>query len=93
MRFGTWNIRCLNRSGSNRELARCKLDLAGVQEFRREKEGTVRAGVREFFYCKGNKNHQFGIGVFVHHRIVQTVKRVEFVNDMLSCTAPKWPLM
>jgi len=41
MRFVTWNIRCLNRSGSlataSRELARCKLDLVGVQEFRREK--------------------------------------------------------
>jgi hypothetical protein len=35
MRFGTWNVRSLNRSGSlmtvARELARYKLDLVGVQ--------------------------------------------------------------
>jgi hypothetical protein len=36
MRFGTWNVRSLYRSGSlmtvARELARCKLDLVGVQQ-------------------------------------------------------------
>jgi hypothetical protein len=41
MRFGTWNIRSLYRSGSlmaaARELARYKLDLAGVQEVRWDK--------------------------------------------------------
>ena len=35
-RFGTWNVRSLYRAGSltaaARELARCKLDLVGVQE-------------------------------------------------------------
>jgi len=48
MRFGTWNVRSLYRSGSlttvNRELARYKLDLVGVQEVRWDKEGEVRAG-------------------------------------------------
>ena len=38
MRFGTWNVRSLYRSGSLttavRELARHKLDLVGIQEVR-----------------------------------------------------------
>jgi exonuclease III len=48
MRFGTWNVRSLYRSGSlmtvARELARYKFDLVGVQEVRWDKGGTVRAG-------------------------------------------------
>ena len=43
-----------------RELARYKLDLAGMQEVRWEKEGTVKAGVYSFFYGKGNENHLLG---------------------------------
>ena len=38
MRFGTWNVRSLYRADSHtaaaRELARCMLDLVGVQEVR-----------------------------------------------------------
>ena len=41
----------------------------------------VRTGDYNFFYEKGNKNHQLGKGFFVHHRIVSAVKRVEFVSD------------
>ena len=45
MRFSTWNVRSLYRSGSlttaAKELARCKLDLVGVQEVRRDEGCTV----------------------------------------------------
>jgi len=58
MRFGTWNIRSLYRSGSPitvaaRELARYELDLLGVQEVRWDKGGTVSAGDYTFLYGKG----------------------------------------
>jgi exonuclease III len=59
MRYGTWNVRSLYRSGSPmtvaRELARYKFDLVGVQEVRWDKGDTVRAGDFTFFYGKGNK--------------------------------------
>jgi hypothetical protein len=56
-------------TGAARGLARYKLDLVGVQEVRWDKEGTVKAGdyVSNFFYGKGNDNHQFGTEFFVHH--------------------------
>jgi exonuclease III len=48
MRFGTWNVRTLYRSGSLKavsgELAKYKLDLVGVQEVRWDKGGTEPAG-------------------------------------------------
>ena len=62
MRFGTRNVRSLYRAGSltaaARELARHELDLVGVHEVRWDKGGTVRAGYYNFFYGRGNENHQ-----------------------------------
>ena len=55
----------------------------GVQEVRCDKGGTVRAGDDIFFYGKGNKIHQLGTGLFVHHRILSAVKAVGFFSDRM----------
>jgi exonuclease III len=90
MIFGTWNVISHYRAGSlttaARKLARNKSDLVGAQEVRWDKGGTVRAGTYNFFYGKGNENHQLGKGFYVHHRIVSAVKTVEFVSDRVSYT-------
>jgi len=56
----------------------------GVQEVKWDKGGTVRAGNYNFFYGKGNENHQLGTEAYVHHRIVSAVRRLEFVSDRVS---------
>jgi len=88
MRFGTWNDRSLHGAGSLTaaagELARYKLDVAGVKEVRCDKRDIVRARDYNFFYGKGNKNHQLGKELFVHHRIVSGVKTVAFVSNRVS---------
>jgi hypothetical protein len=62
----------------SRELARCKLDLVGVQEVRWEGGDTELADKYTYFYGKGNENHELGTVSFVHKRIISAVKRVEF---------------
>jgi hypothetical protein len=50
-----------------------------LQEVMWDKEDTVRSGNYNFFYGKGNENHQLETGsVFVYHKIVSAVKREEF---------------
>ena len=44
----------------------------------------MNAGDYNFFYGKGNENHQLGTGFLVHRRLVSAVKRIEFVSDRLS---------
>jgi exonuclease III len=67
MRFGTWNVRSLYRSGLLKTVAResrkYNLDLVGVQEVRREKGGTERTEDYTFFYGKGNEDHQTNTGI------------------------------
>jgi hypothetical protein len=90
MRFVLWNVRSVYREGFlmivSRELARCKLDLVGVQEVSLQGCSTEPAGEYTFFYGKGNENHKLGTGLFVHKKIISAVKRVEFVSDRLSYT-------
>ena len=51
-----------------------------VQEVRWDEGDTVRAEDYNFFYGRGNENHQFGTWFFfVQHRIVSSVKTVEFL--------------
>ena len=72
------------RSGSlttvARELARYKRDLVGIQEVRWD---TVRGGDYIFFVWKRKQKSSIGYRIFVHHRIVSVVKRVEFVSDRM----------
>jgi exonuclease III len=59
MRFVTWNVRSIYRSGSLRavgeQISKSKLDLVGIQDVRWDGGGTERAGEYTFFYGKGNE--------------------------------------
>ena len=87
MRFGTWHVRRLYRSGSltvvARELARYKLDLVGVPEVRWDRGCTVRAGIIFLSMEKENIINREQV-FYVHHRILSAVKGVEFVSDRKS---------
>jgi hypothetical protein len=61
-RNGFVNYRAGSLKAAAGELARYKLDVVGVQEVRWDKGSTARAGDYDFFYEKGNENHQLGTG-------------------------------
>jgi hypothetical protein len=67
-----------------RELARCKLDLLGVQKVLWDKGNTVRAGDYSFFLWRRKRKSLIRTGYFVHHRIASAVKRVECVNCRMT---------
>jgi hypothetical protein len=49
--------------------------------------GGTKGALREedyIFYRKENENHQLGTGHFIRHRIVSTIKKVEFFNHRIS---------
>ena len=68
MRFRTWNVRSLHRSGSLKtvagELVKCRLQLMGVWEVRWYKDVTEPTEDYIFFYRTGNC-HQLQKGVLV----------------------------
>ena len=69
MRFSTWNVRSLDRSGAlttvARKLVRYILDLVGVQEVSQDKGDNVRAGDYTFFFCeKESENQQLETELF-----------------------------
>ena len=88
MRFGTWNFMSLYTAGSltaaDRELVKCNLYLACMQEVSWEKGSTVRSGDYNFFREKENENHHLWTGKFVHQRILSAVKRAEIVSHRMS---------
>ena len=100
MRFGTCNDRSLYRAGSltaaARELARYKLHLAGVQEGRWDKRGTLRAGDYNCFYGNGYENHELGTGFFLYTTresrgsgmLSYIVLRDRWCNIVLNMRAP-----
>ena len=80
-------MRSLYRSGSltavARKLARCKLDLVGVQEVRWDLGAWQEQGIIFFSTEKETKMVNWEQDFFVHHRIVSAVKWVEFVSDRM----------
>jgi hypothetical protein len=88
MKFGTWNVRNMNRAGLLKtvveEILKYKLYFVGVQEVRWDRGGTEPAGEYSFFYGKRNENHELGTDFFVNETIISAVTRVEFVSDRMS---------
>jgi exonuclease III len=62
MRFGTWNVMSLCKTGSLATVARkisdYKLDLVGVQEVRWDRRGIEPRGDSRSFRGKGNENYE-----------------------------------
>jgi len=89
LRFGTWNVGSLYRSGSlttiARELSRYKSYLVGVQGVRWGKVGHCKSRELYFFLWKRKRKSSNGDRIFLAQRIVRVAKRVEVVSDSMSC--------
>jgi hypothetical protein len=68
MKFGTWNVRSLYRTGSLmsavKEMSKYKLHLVGLQEVRWDRGDTEPAGECTFSCGKENENHMLGTGSY-----------------------------
>jgi hypothetical protein len=77
VRFGTWNVRSLNKSGSitavARDLTMYKLDLVGAQKVRWDTGGTLIFGV--IIVCTQKKNYQFGTGFLYPTELYQLLRQ------------------
>ena len=86
MKYRTWNVRSLPRSGSlttvAKELTRYKLNLVCVQEVRWDKGSTSTAGDYNLFYRKKRKSSTRDRN-FLHYRIASAVKRAEFFDGRM----------
>jgi hypothetical protein len=86
MRFGTWNV-SVYRFGSlmtvTRELARCSLDLVGIQGAMSDKAVLKEQSVIRFLLKRKWKS-SIRNRIFVHQKAVSAMKRVEFVSDRMS---------
>ena len=88
MKFGTWNVMSLYRAGYlillNSEIDKKRMDLI-VQEVNLEGNGTLESENYILFCGEGNANHQLETGFIVHRQIRSPVKKVEFINGLVSC--------
>jgi len=88
MRFVTWNVSRLYRTGSlkalSSELQKYKAVLVAVQNVRWNKGGSQPADDYTFFYGNGKASLHLRTGFFVHMGIISAVKMVEFIGDRIS---------
>jgi hypothetical protein len=90
MRFGTWNVKNAQRTGSLMtfaiEISKDKLDSVGVQEVKWERGGTKPACEYTFFYEREMRIMKWLQVLFTRNRMIPAVKRVVFVSDRMSYT-------
>jgi exonuclease III len=87
MKFGTWNVWSLYRTGSLKavasELAKCKLDPVAVQETRCNNAGSEPADDYTPFSGNQNANNHLGTGPFIHQGIRSAFKRVKYISNSM----------
>jgi hypothetical protein len=66
-----------------RGAAMYELDLVGVQDVRWGMYGTESAGDYTFLYGSVNEDPELDTGFFVPQGILPTIKRVDFIGDMM----------